>query len=208
MRRAPRSPWQRTPLALAVLELLHEKPMHPYEMQQFVRERGLSHVIRLKAGSLYSTVERLAAAGLIEAGETSREGRRPERTVYSLTEAGSDELQSWMRDLVSQPVPEYPWFGATLAFIAMIPREEAVQLLEYRCIRLEAEVVAHESVQQNMGRLGLPRLFTIEAEYGQALRRAELAWVRRIVEEIRTEKLEWPREVLAAPEQKEKEEQG
>jgi len=46
-------------------------------------------------------------------------------------------------------------------------------------------------------------LFSIEAEYAQAVRRAELEWVRRIVDEIRSGNLEWPRAVLEAQGKKE-----
>src|SRR5438105_886876 len=97
----PRGP--RSALALAVLELLREKPMHPYELQQQLRERGLHHVINLKGGSLYSTVDRLAGAGFVEPLEISRSGRRPERTVYMLTDAGRDELEFWLPELLAQP---------------------------------------------------------------------------------------------------------
>ncbi len=178
----------RTPLALAVLNLLHERPMHPYEMQQLMRERGHDQVIKLKGGSLYSTIERLAAAGLIEPLETSREGRRPERTVYALTGAGKDELWLWLSELLSEPIHEYPWFGSALAFLPALPQEEVVRLLERR-------VMALDSVLQAVKRSGLPRLFGVEAEYALAMRQAELAWVRQIVDEVRTGRLEWPPEV-------------
>src|SRR5439155_14251870 len=163
----------RTPLALAVLVLLYERSMHPYEMQVLMRERGHHLVIRLKGGSLYSTIERLAAAGLVEAGETSREGRRPERTVYAITAKGRDELMLWLRELLSQPAQEYPWFGAALAFLGALPPDEARRLLEGRIIALEAEVAAGEAALQATARGGLPRLFAVEGEYAVAMRRAE-----------------------------------
>jgi DNA-binding PadR family transcriptional regulator len=188
----------RTPLALAVLNLLGERPMHPYEMQQLMRERGHDGVIKLKGGSLYSTIERLAAAGLIVPRETSREGRRPERTVYALTETGDDELRLWLRELLCEPVKEYPWFGAALAFLAALPPEEVCLLLERRAIALESGVAALDSILQSLARSSLPRLFTVEAEYAQAMRRAELAWVRQSADDIRTGALEWPPEVRAA----------
>src|SRR5438876_9967919 len=86
----------RTPLALAVMNLLMERPMHPYEMKSTMKERGHDQVIRLKGGSIYDTVERLEAGGFIKSQETSREGRRPERTVYSITEAGREEFTGWL----------------------------------------------------------------------------------------------------------------
>src|SRR5688500_6704785 len=98
----------RTPLALSILSLLLDRPMHPYEMRVHLKERGHDQVIKLKGGSLYSTIDRLAAAGLIRAVETSREGRRPERTVYALTETGETEHLRWLRELIAEPVHEFP----------------------------------------------------------------------------------------------------
>src|SRR5438105_9434497 len=102
--------FSRTPLALAILNLLNEAPMHPYEMQIKMRERGHDRAIRIKAAPIYDTVGRLAKAGLIDVVETSREGRRPERTVYQITEAGHDELMTWLIDLIARPVPDFRHF--------------------------------------------------------------------------------------------------
>src|SRR6187551_4114033 len=79
-----------SPLMLMVLVLLAEAPMHPYEMQRLMQWRGKDDVVRVQRGSLYPAVERLMRAGLIEPLETERAGRRPERTVYQLTEEGRD----------------------------------------------------------------------------------------------------------------------
>jgi len=78
------------PLALAVLALLFERPMHPYEMGATLKELHKEESIKLRYGSLYTVIDALIARRLIEAGETSRAGNRPERTVYTLTEAGLD----------------------------------------------------------------------------------------------------------------------
>ena len=176
----------RTPLALSVLNLLSEQPMHPYEMQHLMRERGHDRVIKLKGGSLYSTIERLTAAGLIRTVETSREGRRPERTIYALTETGRQELGVWLRELLSRPMEEYPWFGAALAFLALLPPGEVLRLLEQRAIILRSELAAEESTLAAVARTALPRLFTLEAEYLYAVLGPEVAWVRRLMDGIRS----------------------
>jgi DNA-binding PadR family transcriptional regulator len=190
------------PLSLAVLELLHEKPMHPYEMRRYVLQRGLDHVIRLKDASLYSAVARLAKAGLIEEVETNRDGRRPERTVYRITDAGLDELMTGLRALISEPAQEFPLFAAGLAFIAAIPPEEVMPLLEWRAVRLEAAIAADQATLAGVERTGVPRLFVIEAEYLHELRKAELATVRNIVAQMRSGLLTWPDETLALHEHK------
>ena len=63
-----------TPLALAVLRLLHERPMHPYEMHQLVRDRGTDFAIKVRAGSLYHAVERLAPPRSDRAGRDRARG--------------------------------------------------------------------------------------------------------------------------------------
>ena len=108
------------PLALAVLGCLTEKPMHPYEISTTLRTRGKEQSIKLNYGSLYTVVNNLARHGLIEAMGAGREGRRPERTVYQITEAGRKELGDWMTELVAVPVKEYPQFEAALAELAWV----------------------------------------------------------------------------------------
>jgi DNA-binding PadR family transcriptional regulator len=70
------------PLALAVLVLLYERPMHPHEMAATLRERHKEESIKLRYGSLYTVIGILESAELIRAKKTSRQGNRPERTVY------------------------------------------------------------------------------------------------------------------------------
>ena len=97
IRRNDAMPRRRTnPLALAVLACLSERPMHPYEMAATMRTRGQDASIRLNYGSLYGVVETLLKRGLIEEQEVVREGRRPERTVYRITDDGRTEVDDWL----------------------------------------------------------------------------------------------------------------
>jgi DNA-binding PadR family transcriptional regulator len=180
----------RTPLALAVMNLLMESPMHPYEMKLKMKERGHDQVIRLKGGSIYDTVERLEEGGFITSQAPSREGRRPERTVYTITDAGRDEITAWLRELLAQPVNEYPQFAAALAFFAALDKEEVVRLLQVRSTMLESQIAGTEKGLVNWTKtMGIPRLFLVEAEYGVAMNRAELEWVRRLIADIQDGKL-------------------
>src|SRR3954447_26194353 len=98
-----------SPLALAVLALLYEAPMHPYRMQQLIKERGKDEVINVRQrGSIYQMIERLERAGLIAVRETARAENRPERTVYALTDEGHEAVLTWMREMLSTPAREFP----------------------------------------------------------------------------------------------------
>jgi DNA-binding PadR family transcriptional regulator len=167
--------------------------MHPYEMKQKMHERGHERVIPLKAASIYDTVERLARAGFISPVETNREGRRPERTIYRLTPAGAEELDSWLHQLLQEPSHEYPRFGAALMFVGAVRRkEEAIKVLEHRAAAIDA-LIASADEMVAAAPADLPRLFLIEEEYAQAMRRAELEWIRRTVGELKEGTLDWPR---------------
>ena len=169
-------------LALAVLSCLREQPMHPYEMAATMRTRGKEHSIKLNYGSLYTVVDNLAKHGLIEAIGAQREGRRPERTVYRLTDAGRTELDDWMAELISTPAQEYPQFKAALTELGGVHPDEALGLLRDRVSALEADI-ARETGSLRAVR-SLPRLFLLEEEYHLTIKRAELEWVRGIVKEL------------------------
>ena len=105
--------FKRSPLALAVLVLLYEAPMHPYRMQQLIRERGKDKVINVqRRASLYQTINQLQAAGLIAVRETVRTEKRPDRTIYQLTDDGFRTACRWMREILSTPTLEFPEFPA------------------------------------------------------------------------------------------------
>ena len=187
-------PLPRTPVALSVLNLLNERPMHPYEMRTRMRERGHDRAFTIRESSVYDTVARLADRGFIEPVEVSREGRRPERTVYAITEAGRDELLVWLRDLTSEPAADYPAFAAPLMFIYALGRDEAMAALRERAARLAAGISSSDAFRGTVLAEfpGLPRIFGIEEEYAQAMRKAELAWVRATIAELRDGSLPWP----------------
>jgi DNA-binding PadR family transcriptional regulator len=178
------------PLALTVLCLLAERPMHPYEMAQTLRERAKQESIRLNFGSLYGVVKSLTRQELIRAAETERQGRRPQRTVYELTEAGSLVMQSWLEELVAIPVKEYLQFEAALSLIAGLSPERAAELMQRRCVALEARIGEIDDSLAECERMGLPRLLVIESEYQRALLRAELEFTRQLVADIDSGRLD------------------
>jgi DNA-binding PadR family transcriptional regulator len=159
-------------------------------MATTMRERGKDQSIKLNYGALYTVVEALQQHGLIVIQETERSGRRPERTIYSLTNAGRMELIDWVSELISTPVKEYTRFEAGLSLIPVLPPADAAALLEQRCNHLEIEISQGRSLLQLVAQRGVERLNLIENEYLLAMREAELAWTRQFAEAIRSGTLE------------------
>lgn len=170
-------------LALAVLSAVAQRPMHPYEMGRTLRGWGKDQDMGIKWGSLYTVVRNLAKHELLEAVESSRQGARPERTVYRITGAGRAELLDWVRELVSTPQVEHPMFTAGLSVLSVLPPTEAVELLRRRAELLDAEIAARRASLESHAR-DVARLFLIEDEYELAMREAEAAWVRSTLEDL------------------------
>jgi len=169
--------------ALAVLSVIVQRPMHPYEMASALRAFGKDQDMEIKWGSLYTVVRNMEKHGLIEAVESTRQGRRPERTVYRITQAGRDELSDWARELVSTPQRGPNAFRAGLSVLSVVPPQEAARLLRRRLDLIEEELAAAREMVVRYGQ-GVPRLFLVESEYDLAIREAEVAWVRSLIEEL------------------------
>src|SRR4051812_34868572 len=177
------------PLALAVLALLFERPMHPYEMAATLRHRNKEESIRLNYGALYTVVEQLQRRAYIVPRETVRAGRYPERTVYALTDAGDAELHDWMRELLSTPTKEYLQFEAGLALLPVLPPEEVSGLLTRRLSLLDEELSRLEAELNVAAAHDLPALFLVESEYRRVLLEAERGWVADLVRRMADQSL-------------------
>jgi DNA-binding PadR family transcriptional regulator len=172
------------PLALAVLALLFERPMHPYEMASILKQRHKEESIKLRYGSLYTVIELLLKRGLIVSREPERPGKRPERTVYEIAASGREELRGWMTDLISEPVKEYPQFEAALCLLPVLPPDEALMLLRQRLLRIEAKVAELTAHLDDLSRQNFPPLFLIENEYRLALVKAEHRFIAEVIQKI------------------------
>lgn len=180
-----------SPLALSILTLLDERPMHPYEMASTMRDRHQDMFIRLNFGTLYHTVEVLERDGWIVPTEREKEGRRPERTIYTLTESGREVLLRWLSELLARPMREYPHFAAGLMFMHHLGADQAAGKLQERTASLDASIAKLEHVLTELRARGLTRLSLIEVEHKIAMLEAERNWVRKLQKEITEGKLEW-----------------
>lgn len=181
------------PLALVVLGLLLERPLHPHAMATTIRERGLDQAVKVTTGSLYDVVRGLERTGWIEARETERVGGRPARTVYAHTEQGRVAFVEWLDDLIRVPVKEFPQFATAVAYLGALGPEGARDALTERAGRLADEAGRARAVwTQVVGSGRAPRLFLIEAEYALHMLDAEQAWVRDILTDLDAGTLAWP----------------
>jgi DNA-binding PadR family transcriptional regulator len=178
------------PLALAVLACLAEQPMHPYEMAATMRMRGQDASIRLNYGSLYGVVETLLKRGLIEEQEVMREGRRPERTVYRITDDGTTELEDWMAELLGTVAKEFPQFESGLSLMGVLPPARVIELLDQRVVKLQERLSELDAIVEAAMRNGVPRVFLVEMDYERALVDADCTFTEQLARDIESERLD------------------
>lgn len=191
---------KRSGLALAVLSLLHEEPMHPYRMQQLIASRGRSQSVNIsQRASLYSTIDRLARDGLIEVSRVLREGSRPEKSVYQITAAGRETSREWLGEMLSTPKQDFPEFVSAIAQVPLLEPEEVLPLLQQRRLHLEAEV---EKLEDKLAAFNDHSLSVSVVQLDVRLilrhRETELAFVQEVVADIESGAMSWSRESLAS----------
>jgi DNA-binding PadR family transcriptional regulator len=188
---------RRSVLALVLLSLLAEEPMHPYRMREVIKERGKDRVANVaQRNSVYQTIDRLLRAELIAVRETARDERRPERTVYEITDAGWDALRTWTAEILESPAREFPEFPAALATVMVLSPEDVTARLAKRVAELTTSLAADREALRAVPEL--PRLFLLDEEYSIAVREAELRWIEGVLAALRSGELAWSEEWIRA----------
>ncbi|MEV7342363.1 PadR family transcriptional regulator [Streptomyces sp. NPDC093544] len=172
------------PLALAVMTTLWQKPMHPYEIAQTLRRQGKDTSTKINYGSLYTVVQNLEKHGFVEVTDVERQGNRPERTVYGITDSGRVEMTEWLSDLMAVPAREYPIFETALSLMGALHPDEVTRLLEGRLNSLEVQAASGRGALEKLYET-LPRIFLVETEYQLHMVRAQAEWVRGFLKEIK-----------------------
>lgn len=189
---------KRSPLAMALLGILHLEPMHPYAIQRRIKEWGKDKVVNVtQRAALYKTIARLQDAGLVTVRETGRDQLYPERTVYEITDAGRAAFGTWLAEMLGEPRNEYPEFPAALSFLMLLGTDAAHTELERRAKALRDQLAEMATEADQAANMGLPRVVMLEDEYLRAVTEAELRWLEGVLADLAAGTLTWSFESLA-----------
>jgi DNA-binding PadR family transcriptional regulator len=170
-------------LEFAVLGLLHESPMHGYELRK--RLSGMLGTLRaFSYGSLYPCLKQLVADGWItESTDPTVPGSRRSKIVYQLTAEGKEHFQ----ELLAEAGPnawEDDTFGVRLAFFGRTDADTRMRILVGRRGRLEERV---DNVKSSLGRTR-ERLdgYTLELQqHGLESVEREVRWLNELIADER-----------------------
>src|SRR5690349_17018570 len=95
---------------ITILGLLcRHGPQHGYELRKRIVDQRINDISNVQLGSIYAALKKLAVEGLVEQRGHSREGNRPTRTTFAITELGKNELRTLIADAFTDPQqPERP----------------------------------------------------------------------------------------------------
>ncbi|MEP9392124.1 PadR family transcriptional regulator [Gordonia sp. VNQ95] len=178
-------------MAVLVLGLLAEKPMHPYEMVQTTICRREDRLVKFRPGTLYHAVDRLAADELITVHEVRREGNRPERTVYTITDAGRAALEANLEEILGRHPAEYPELYLALAEAHGLPRRRVIDLLTARLEAMRADLLDITTATDEAHAKGTPEMFVLDAGCRIATMRAQIDWLAELLDRLRDGRIDW-----------------
>jgi DNA-binding PadR family transcriptional regulator len=183
-------------LGLLILWQLVAGPNHAYGLQKLFTSQGKDRVVNLRSrANLQQAIKRLQRLGLVEVQETVRGDGYPDRIVYAITDAGREAARAWLRKMLADTSGDYPDFIAAVSIIFGLEPDDARAQLEHRAAQL-AETLADTTAQLE-GNPDLPRLFLLEEEYRKAILTAQLSWLRTVIDDLESGRLDWNQQWLA-----------
>lgn len=132
---------------LIVLGILKKEALSAYDIQKLVEYRNISRWVKISTPSIYKKVIQLEEKGLIS-GTTVKEGKMPEKAVYSLTDTGEKEFEKLMMEIASNPIHIFLDFNAVIVNLDRLSPE-----MQQSCIKhIEDNVgVLKSYLQENIG---------------------------------------------------------
>lgn len=169
---------------LIVLGMLKQKPLSAYDIQKLVEYRNISKWVKISTPSIYKKVIQLEEKGYIK-GNTVKEGKMPEKAVYSLTDSGVKEFEELMLEISSSPIHLFLDFNAVIVNLNNISSDKqklCVEKIEnkVKCLKTYLE----ENINTKENRVEVP-------ETGKAVLQQQFILVQAIEKWISSLKVDF-----------------
>jgi DNA-binding PadR family transcriptional regulator len=176
------------PTRLLVLGVVRESgPVHGYDVRRTLLARGATSWANIAPGSIYNALKTLVREGFLESVGTDRQGARPERTSFRLTQAGEEEYARLLRqNLREARLPNHPLL-AGLAFLPDLPPAELAETLRARAANLrtsaeDSRTMAADIRADETG--GIPPHVAESYELLATLQDGEATWALSLADRI------------------------
>lgn len=175
-------------MKLAILGLLLERNMHPYEITLVMKERSMDRITKLQMGSLYYAVDKLVQEGYIEAVEVISSSDRPDKTIYRITDHGKSLFEQLILQQIKKSEPFYHPMYMALAMSRHVDQSKVEKLLEERIRETEHQVnLAFQVYEDHISIVPRSALHLMYGNYEHNL--VELKWLKRLYADVAARKL-------------------
>lgn len=114
---------------LIVLGMLKKESLSAYDLQKLVEYRNISKWVKISTPSIYKKVIQLEEKGLISS-RIEKEGRMPEKAVYSLTASGNAEFEKLMLEISCKPINIFLDINAVIVNLESMSKESQKECLD------------------------------------------------------------------------------
>ena len=114
---------------LIVLGMLKKEPMSAYDIQKLVEYRNISKWGKISTPSIYKKTVQLEKKGFVK-GSIVKEGKMPEKVIYSLTDAGQEEFEKLMLEIAAKPIRIFLDFNAVIVNLDSLSSENRKQCID------------------------------------------------------------------------------
>jgi len=161
---------------LALLSLLAEKPMHAYEIEQVIEERGMREWTSIGFSSIYYLLNKMHTSGWLKREELQSDAGGPNKQVFYLSDAGKNIWRESVIDVLSLPHPGENPFLIGLSILPLLEKKEIQDGFQMHLIQLQKTA---ESLRKKLANYGkhIPRHVVAMFDYSQKQINASITWI-------------------------------
>lgn len=173
--------------AALLMGILYEKPLNAYEITKLLAYMNIKWWFNVSDSTVYTTLKNLERRGLIE-GTVEKAGNMPERTVYSLTGKGKEELKESIREAVLQFSYDTNTFTIAAFYMDILENEEKKVLLEKRLYILKSYLAGIRRQDNEAWKQEVSPLHAANLERMIDIVNAEIVGTKRLLSAVGEEK--------------------
>lgn len=169
---------------LIVLGMLKRESLSAYDIQKLVEYRNISKWVKISTPSIYKKVIQLEEKGLITS-RMEKEGKMPEKAVYSLTDAGNEEFGKLMLEISCKPINIFLDFNAVIVNLESMEKEqqrECLDNIESNINVLKSYLEENVDLKENAPDIPATGMAVLHQQF--RLVQAIEEWIRALKEEL------------------------
>ena len=169
---------------LIVLGMLKRESLSAYDIQKLVEYRNISKWVKISTPSIYKKVIQLEEKGFITS-RMEKEGKMPEKAVYSLTDAGNEEFEKLMLEISCKPINIFLDFNAVIVNLESMEKEqqrECLDNIESNINVLKSYLEENVDLKENAPDIPATGMAVLHQQF--RLVQAIEEWIRALKEEL------------------------